>query len=372
MSARVLCVDDEPRVLEGFDLHLGMEHDLLTAQSGAEGLELIESEGPFDVVVSDMQMPGMDGATFLSAVRTRAPDTERILLTGHADLTAALRAINEGAIFRFLTKPCASEVLLRTVEEAAELRRLKQSERELLERTVRGCVEMLGEVLGVAAPVAHARAQRTRTLAKRLIVGTEVAADQHWEVDVAALLCRLGTIAVPSEVLDKAASGEALDEREQQLLRKVPETGATLLEKVPRLEGAAGLLRRVDPGAALEPWAEARAEPALAILRVAGWVDNALARGMDWADAVRHVERASGPKLAELLGCEPRAKRDAAQVVRVAELRAGMALTSDVRTTDGQCVVRAGAELTHPLVLRLRAFAENVGLVEPIHVCGAA
>lgn len=99
---RVLCVDDEPRVLAALARTLHRHFALTTAASGAGGLELLRREGPFAVVVSDLRMPGMDGVAFLARVREAAPDTVRVLLTGQADLAAAVAAVNEGNIFRFL------------------------------------------------------------------------------------------------------------------------------------------------------------------------------------------------------------------------------------------------------------------------------
>ena len=103
---RVLCVDDEPQVLEGLALNLRRHYEVHVAGSGAEGLQRLEQDGPFAVVLSDMRMPGMTGAVFLAHVRQRAPDSVRLLLTGHAELDAAIAAINTGHIFRFLAKPC--------------------------------------------------------------------------------------------------------------------------------------------------------------------------------------------------------------------------------------------------------------------------
>ncbi|TVR81988.1 MAG: EAL domain-containing protein [Rhodospirillales bacterium] len=116
---RVLVVDDEPHVLAGF--HRGLRHhfDIVTAASGPEGLDLLERQGPFAVVVSDMQMPGMDGVAFLNQVRTRAPEIMRIMLTGQGDLQTAMAAVNHGQVFRFLTKPCAQPNLVAAISDAA-------------------------------------------------------------------------------------------------------------------------------------------------------------------------------------------------------------------------------------------------------------
>ena len=107
---RILFVDDEKGVLDGYERLLHKEFYVSVASSGQEGLAAIEEHGPFSVVISDMRMPGMNGAEFLSQVKQRAPDTIRMLLTGYTDLKAAIDAVNEGNIFRFLTKPSSKEV----------------------------------------------------------------------------------------------------------------------------------------------------------------------------------------------------------------------------------------------------------------------
>src|SRR5919204_5183234 len=133
---RILCVDDEPAVLDGLSLHLRRRYEVFTATGGAEALASIEKNGPFAVVVSDMRMPGMNGAEFLARTREISPHTTRILLTGHADFDAALAAVNQGQIFRFLTKPCAPQLMLQAVEAGAEQNRLPPPQRGLLEQTL--------------------------------------------------------------------------------------------------------------------------------------------------------------------------------------------------------------------------------------------
>ena len=114
---RVLFVDDEPDLLESIADVWGLQYEVSTALGGAAGLVALAEHKPH-IVVCDMRMPGMDGATFLARVRRRSPGTVRLLLTGHADLDAALRAVNEGGIFRFLQKPCPPHVLGPALEAA--------------------------------------------------------------------------------------------------------------------------------------------------------------------------------------------------------------------------------------------------------------
>jgi len=115
----VLCVDDEPAILSGLERLLRPRFEVSVAPNGQEGLDLVLHGGPFAVVVSDMRMPGMDGAEFLSRVRTAAPGSVRMLLTGHADLGTALLAVNEAQAHRLLPKPCPPEVLVAALDAAA-------------------------------------------------------------------------------------------------------------------------------------------------------------------------------------------------------------------------------------------------------------
>jgi len=113
----VLLVDDEPNLLAALRRQLFLRYDVTTCESGAEGLQRL-AEKPFVVVVSDMRMPGMDGAEFLRRARALAPNTTRVLLTGQTDVDAAIAAINDGQIFRFLNKPCSPDVLEKCLQDA--------------------------------------------------------------------------------------------------------------------------------------------------------------------------------------------------------------------------------------------------------------
>ena len=152
-SPIVLCVDDEKAVLDGLSLHLRRRYQVLTALSGAEALTVLAREPSVAVVISDMRMPGMDGATFLTRARDAAPDTVRLLLTGQAHIDSAIAAINEGRIFRFLTKPCPPATMMAAVDAANEQHRLVTSERVLLQDTLRGAIKARSAVLALAKHV---------------------------------------------------------------------------------------------------------------------------------------------------------------------------------------------------------------------------
>lgn len=122
MKHTVLLVDDDPAVLDGLARALHREpYRILRAASADEAAQILSSE-PVDLIVCDEQMPGMPGSEFLARVAREYPDVMRIMLTGNPSLPAALRAINEGRIYHFFTKPCNEIDLALTIREALELK----------------------------------------------------------------------------------------------------------------------------------------------------------------------------------------------------------------------------------------------------------
>jgi len=238
--ARVICVDDEPHVVSGLALHLRRRYDVEVATSGQVGLELLARPPEAAVVISDMRMPGMNGAEFLAKVHAQSPNTTRILLTGYAELDAAIRAINEGNVFRFLVKPCPPPELLRTVDAAAEHHRLKLTEKVLLEKTLHGSVRMLSEALAITNPLAFGRATRIKTLVSQLL--DKLGDKDRWQVEVAAMLSQLPTLTLPDETAEKLYYGAALSEAEQQMVERAPDVTQQLLGHIPRLEAVREIL----------------------------------------------------------------------------------------------------------------------------------
>jgi len=160
MSDKILFVDDEQHILDTFRATLRKHYDVHTALGPEEALRMVAEEGPFSVVVSDFKMPRMTGVKLLGRVGEISPNTVRVMLTGYADVESAVAAINEGHVFRFLTKPCSTEILIRTLDAALEQYRLVTSEKELLRGTLRGSIRILTEILSLVNPEAFGRAER--------------------------------------------------------------------------------------------------------------------------------------------------------------------------------------------------------------------
>jgi DNA-binding NtrC family response regulator len=132
---KILIVDDDNNVLSTYKRLLRNRFKIDIAVGAKEGLSAIEERGPYAVVISDLQMPGMNGFQFLSKVKETAPDSVRMMLTGYADLHTAMKAINEGKIFQLLTKPCPPHALTEAINQAIQQFRENQRVNTMIEKT---------------------------------------------------------------------------------------------------------------------------------------------------------------------------------------------------------------------------------------------
>ena len=219
---RVLCVDDEPAVLDSLRRQLYAEFAVVGAESGPEALALLGKDPSFAVLVTDMRMPGMDGATVLARAKAMRPGTVRVLLTGHADVEDAIAAVNDGNVFRYLVKPCPRAVLVDALTDAVEEHRTIKAERELVEHTLRGSVSALFEVLSLANPTAFARAARIRAIVLEMVEAMRP--EQAWRIEIAAMLSQIGTVVLAPETVSKLNAGLPLspEERSQVDLLAAP------------------------------------------------------------------------------------------------------------------------------------------------------
>lgn len=142
-EVKILCVDDEPGVLKAITrLFMDEDYELFTAESGNDGLEILEKESPVQVVVSDYRMPEMSGVDFLKEVRKKWPETIRIILSGYADTASVVEAVNEGHIYKFIPKPWNDDELKMTIAKAVDVYFLK-SQNESLSKELRDANEEL-------------------------------------------------------------------------------------------------------------------------------------------------------------------------------------------------------------------------------------
>ncbi|MGP8247169.1 MAG: HD domain-containing phosphohydrolase [Bryobacteraceae bacterium] len=375
MAGKILCVDDEPHILQGFQRQL-RRFDLVTALGPEAGLEAMRERGPFEVVVSDHRMPGMTGVQFLNKAKEIAPDCVRMMLTGEADLSAAAQAVNEGNVFRLLLKPCPSDVLAKALESGLEQYRLVHAERQLLEQTLHGSIEVLSDILSLVNPEAFGRGHRIRNHVRQ--IARKLTLANGWQYEIAAMLSPIGCVALPGELLDKVRDGEPLSDAERRLYATRYQVGYELLAKIPRLELIARMIQAQEAAPKTSPPSESAEEAALGgqMLRLAAHFDAALMSGASHPVAIETV-RASGrydPKLVDALADDAKENEEMeVRSARVAELHPGMVLQADSRTRDGLLLVARGQQITPSVIARLRSFSSSPrGVAEPLVVLVAA
>jgi response regulator RpfG family c-di-GMP phosphodiesterase len=363
--ARILIVDDEEGVLEGLQRHLQALFDLTLVSDQQEALKLVVSQGPYAVAVSDLRMPGMDGVALLCSIRSLAPDTVRVLLTGFGDLEAAMAAINEGNIFRFLSKPCPSKTLIRALEDSVEQHQLVTAQRVLLEQTLRASLKTLSDILAIVNPVAFGRVLRTRKLISELAASDPVATP--WQSEIAAMLAPMGWVTLPGETASKLNQGRALTAAEQAIVDKLPTVTDQLVGDIPRLEYVREILKYQDKhfdgqgqppnGASGEaiPWGS-RA------LKAASDFDLLESQGYSAATAIETMRARMGWYDPAMLEAISRIRNHPSRDERILHLplravQPGMVFTEDVMSRTGQVLFARGQEVTPSLVERVNNLA---------------
>jgi len=375
MAEKILFVDDDANVLAGYQRQLRKGFQVDTALGGEAGLQAVTQGGPYAVIVSDLRMPGMDGIQFLSRVRDAAPDSVRIMLTGFAELQAAIQAVNEGNVFRFLTKPCDTETLARALFMGLKQYRLVIAERELLEQTLRGSIKVLTQILSLLNPEAFGRAARS-TRYVREIAGVLKVPDA-WQLETAAMLSQIGCIMLSEPALEKIYHGELLSPEEEQVFEMHPFIAADLLKNIPRLETVAASIayqaKRYDGGGNPQDQRQGKEIPLGGrILKVVLDFDTLKASGQAESAAVMELKKRSGwydpGVLAALEAVIWIEARYTVREVALNELADGMILDDDVWTQTDTLLITKGQDVSLVIRKRLKAFGETVGVKEPIRV----
>lgn len=364
----ILLVDDEPNVLDALRLRLRRGYRVTVATSGVEGLELMEARSaPFAVVVSDMRMPEMNGAEFLARARVLAPDTTRILLTGHSELDAAIAAVNEGNIFRFLTKPCPPEVLQPALTAAVGQFELVTGQQRLLRDTLAGTIAAMASLLQIAQPTAFTRAAR----ATRLV--TELARScgrTSWELETAAQLSQLGFGILPTGLMDRLAAGAQLEAGERETLATLPGVAAEVLAHVPRLGPVVDILRGTAPDAPNPSW-ESMA------LRVALDLEIFERQGLPLEEAITLARAWSGSAARDVLDQYQALQSGPAHTgpptrdVPTGALDPGMMIAEDVTDSTGRILLASGYRITAALAPRICELLRVAGIHGTVKVHGA-
>jgi response regulator RpfG family c-di-GMP phosphodiesterase len=361
---RILCVDDESRVLDGLELHLRREYDVHRATGGEEALQVLKAIGGASVVISDMRMPGMDGATLLQRVMKTYPETVRILLTGQPGRDSAVAAVNQAQIFRFLTKPCSPEQLKAAVSAGMMQHRLVLEERKILKETLIGCIQALMDVLAIVSPVAFGRASRLKRLTVEFAETLECGA--FWQLEAAAMLSQLWYLSLPGEVVGKLYYGEPLNVEERQRVQGMPDVVSGLLKHIPRLDAVTQIVTALNWGD--EQLAKLGDSPVGLGAKILGLVlayDELTMQGHSADVAVKSLSKQSGRFGEELLERFGRhvgagAANNEVREIPLKGVVTGMLIMQDLRTQMGTLLVPRGFEVTTAFIERSRNFGPDL------------
>jgi response regulator RpfG family c-di-GMP phosphodiesterase len=382
MGETVLFVDDEPAILDGYKRMLYRDFDIKTALGGEEGLAMIRQSEPVPLVISDMRMPGMDGVQFLRHVCEESPDTVRMVLTGYTDLKAAVDAVNEGHIFRFLAKPCEKPVLVSAIHSGLKQYRLIRSEKDLLEKTLMGSIKVLTEVLSLVSPAAFGRSSRIARYVRHMVKKLNL--ESAWQFEAAAMLSQLGCVTLEPEVIEGAYARVHLSADQQSRFNAHPQTARELLINIPRMEAVAAMISRQNMKQA--PAEKEGASEAVGIgarmLTLAMAFDDLKMQGIPEKQIISELkgspDRYDSQLLAALADLEPEASKMEVRTVSILNLRPGMILQQEIKTNGGVLLVANGQEVSYPLLMRLtnflhrRSISETVMVLAPVEAAAHA
>ncbi|WP_306599571.1 HD domain-containing phosphohydrolase [Geothrix sp. 21YS21S-2] len=383
MSPKVLLVDDDPNILAAYTRTLRKRFQFDTAQGGDEALACMRDNDPYGVILSDMRMPGMDGIQFLSRAKELSPDSVRIMLTGNADQNTAIEAVNQGNIFRFLTKPCDPDTLALSLEAGLKQYQLVTAERELVEGTLKGSLALLVDLLSIADPVAFARSQHLAPLAQKIAKVLEL--ESTWVVTVASMLSQIGALTVPPSVMAKVRSGGLITTHERETVTRLPEISSGLIRHIPRMEEVAQAILFMNKnyngsGFPLIHVREDEIPLGGRILKVASdFLDLEEKRG-NAQSALAEMSQTSlfyDPKILQALARtlempdEALAEdKDLPHLATHDTVQPGQILVEGVETREGILVYPPLTRVGESHLERLKNFARLVGLKEPFLVLG--
>ncbi len=207
-SLKILMVDDDANILASYQRILRPHFNIHTALGGKAALAAFKEQGEFAVVISDIKMPSMTGVELLEKIKKKYPETIRMVLTGYADLELAIRVVNKGDIFRFLTKPCDSDDLMAAIDAGLTQYTMAKATQELaivkrLKEGLEGTLQAFTRLVEFRDPYTAGHMERTSDLAVRIAERIQLAPDKIQGLKLAARLHDIGKIAVPAGILNK-------------------------------------------------------------------------------------------------------------------------------------------------------------------------
>jgi len=376
MKERILIVDDEIEILAAMQRNLRNDFSVTVANGAKEALEIINNSSPFAVVISDFKMPEMNGLELLRIVRSNFPDTIRVLLTGYADLDLSIKAINDGYVFRFLTKPVEFDIIKQTLNECIKQYQLVTAEKELLDKTLKGTIKLLIDIMSITNPKITNIAGRIRNVAKDIALQMNI--QNTWEIEIAGLLSQLGFLALPDDIPDKIFHNKSLTKEELQQYKESPMQAAKLIELIPRLKNVALGIKYMfanydGSNCTIDGFKDNKIPLISRILKVAYDFNYYIEIGLDSIKATEKMMASPyqyDPAILTAL-LEVNKVKNKGFIIKslpYKQLRIGMILAENLKDEEGMTLISKGQEITDAVVMRLMTIARSKRIQEPIRI----
>jgi len=325
---------------------------------------------PPDLILLDINMPEMSGFEVCRRLKSdsKLAGIPVIFLSALNETEDKVRAFRCGGM-DYITKPFQFEEVHARVDIQLQIQRARRVERELLERTLMGSVKTLADLLQIAGPALPERSESVRGMVVHM--AGRMGLEDAWQYELAGMLCLMGSMALPSEVFERAYRGQGVPEEEDRMFREYPAIGSRLLSNIPRLETVAQMIGKQLEGAAAR---SAHAVDAGArMLSLAVELDRQMFRGVPFKAALNRIRAVPESYPAAMLDAlEDYSARETpfeTRLLRVDDLRPSMVVDEPIRTQDGNvAIVAAGSTLTFIAIERIRNFGLTHGILQPIRV----
>lgn len=345
-SSKILFVDDDELVLSGITLTVGREFDVSTAISGMEGLELFEKEGPFAVIVSDFNMPQMDGSEFLREIRRKDKDVVTMLLSGGANYNEVSDAVRRGGIFRLIGKPCPTDIMVENLKQALKQYRTIRAEKDVLEQTLNGAVRAITAILAASKPLFFGRSERVKKLA--FLLAEELKLSDDWRLELASTFSHLGYLTLPDEVQEKLYNHEELPDEIMDVVKVFPNFANGILKGIPRLEEITPIIDLIDQDYEEPSFTEDVSAKLASLIRLAKHYERFASDGYSRADIFQKLDEKQAVYLPEALDALRKIKdysKGEAEIeeISIDKLKSGMRILEELRLPNGTLVAPRGS-----------------------------
>ena len=384
MTEKILFIDNDNVFLEKLKKQFLEQYTVSIATCGADALKIITQEDPFAAITSCMALRDTNGIKLFQAIKKISPDSVRLMLTNNTEQKTAIDAINIGHVHNFLRKNTPPEILAKVISSDiaanAPNNSDEDSEKNLLESTLSGSIKLLMDMMSMVSPDVFGQTMAILDTAK--VLAKEMHIEDTWNLEMAAMLCHLGSVTLPPDTLSKIGSEELASDSEKEMIRRLPEVSKNLISNIPRLNDVAEIVYYHQKhfngeGFPTDDKAGDNLPIESRILKVLCDLQLMTATGVDLDDVIGELTPLQNIqydpdvfKMAAVSLCSADYAQDSAAPINVTlkNLRDGQVLASNIETVDGRLLFATGFKLTSTIIERVLNYHRINKIKEPIIV----